>query len=745
MLTLRRIEVRNFVCFNDLTIEPSFDPHRPLTVIRAENANGKTTLLRAIRWGMYGEKGLPGSSYRYSLHPASWNPLAPDVKTRVSLEFETDGSSRNYAATGSPPLLYRLDRTVRTIGKPNASENAPDFHRVDERVTLMVRDAGGKWGSHERHPDAVIMELLPWDLRDFFIMDADEAADFVGGSDENRTISRQEYQQKTSHAINSLLGLDVFKSAKTRVGRIAREFSKKATKAVGDHDLSELQEELDRARVDKDELDDAIQEQKDRQAELADTLDVLQSELETEIGRLGAYDALRDQLQRNRAELQRERHDRDSRLVTLAGNLESRDLLVSLSSEAILKTRRFLKPLYEQGRIPLAHLPFVRSLLEAGRCVCGQNLLDGVFRSTVSELVVETERDAVRADYLYHLYQAALTLDDVAVRSTWNDTRSAHAADLAVCDQRLSELKTERKEIDRKLDQIDEAKIDLVRDEIAAVRTQCDNTTSQLDRYVYLVQQLNEQIGPLEKKISQRQRNVRAAADHRAAEDMACFVVDVLDQAYSVIQDQQVKDLSEKMNLLFHQMAANVSDEDFAANQRIRSNLRMIVEVGVRTVEDRPDRFEIYALNGRGRAMPPVEINGASRRVLALSFVLALCDESDTRAPLIADSLLNVMSGTVRRNTLRVTSSHSRQPILLLNNSDLEATSEVETVTQHAGATYTLTAQWDSIAAGEGGDVLNRVEDGQVAILCCCGPREYCEVCERIGQASSPGWTRRQG
>ena len=32
--------------------------------------------------------------------------------------------------------------------------------------------------------------------------------------------------------------------------------------------------------------------------------------------------------------------------------------------------------------------------------------------------------------------------------------------------------------------------------------------------------------------------------------------------------------------------------------------------------------------------MPPIEINGASRRVLALSFVLALCAESQTYAPL---------------------------------------------------------------------------------------------------------------
>ena len=349
MLTLRRVEIGNFVCFDNLTIEPSVDPDRPLTVIRAENGNGKTTLLRAIRWGMYGEKGLPGISTRYSLHPPWWHPEGAGVKTRVSIEFETDGSTRNYGGEGSESLLFRLERTVRTIGKPAARDDEPDFLRVDERRTLMVRGLDGRWGSHERHPDAVIAELLPWDLRDFFIMDADEAADFVGGSDENKTVSRRDYQEKTTHAISSLLGLEVFKRARVRVDNLARKFYKAATRAVGDHDLDELQQQLDRAHIDKRELEESIEKQKERESSLVDELENLQSELEAEIGRLGAHDALKGQIRRNHEEHNRAALDRESRLVTLAGHLESPDLLLPLVSEPISETYSFLKPLYEKG------------------------------------------------------------------------------------------------------------------------------------------------------------------------------------------------------------------------------------------------------------------------------------------------------------------------------------------------------------------------------------------------------------
>ncbi len=742
MLTLRRIEIENFVCFDSLILEPSTEPRRPLTVIRAENGNGKTTLLRAIRWGMYGEKGLPGISARYSLHPPWWLPEDAGVKTRVSIEFETDGSSRNHTEQGTKRFLYRLDRTVTTIGKPSVGDDAPDFYRVDEAPMLMVRYRNGTWGDHESHPDVVIEELLPWELRDFFIMDADEATDFVGGSDENKTVSRHEYREKTTHAINGLLGLEVFSSAKVRVDQIAKGFSRQASRAIGDQNLHEMQEQHDRAETEKGVLEEALRNARDRDEDLTDELEVLQSNLEREIIRLGAHEALAQRGRHNRQEQLREGHFADKLLASLAGSLESPHLLAGLSSTIATKVCALLKPSYDEGRIPLTHLPFVRSLLDTGQCVCGQDLSAGRPRDRVAERVSDTEKEAERADYLYHLYQAALSLNGLVTTSTWSETRTSFAADLAASHQRLADLKTEEKDIAQKLSDIDEAKIQTARHEIAAITKQRDNNQYQIATAENRLTTLNTRITSLTKMIIQRQRNELAANDLRRAADLSYLVVETLSQAYDTIRTKQVGDLSNKMNQLFHQIAANVSAHDFVVDQRSRANLRMIVEVGVKPVEDRSGSYEIYALNSRGRAMPPVEINGASRRVLALSFVLALCSESNTRAPLIADSLLNFMSGTVRRNTLRVTSKYSRQPILLLTNSDLEATSEIQTVTEFAGATYTLTAQWDAIGTGGGGDVVRRLEERQVTLVCTCGPREYCNTCERTGQASTPGWVR---
>ncbi len=744
MLLLQRIEIENFVCFDKITIEPSTNPERPLTVIRAENGSGKTTLLRALRWGIYGEKGLPGAqTSHFSLHPAWWQPNEAGIKTRVSIEFLADGSSRHHTTTTNDNALYRLDREVRTIGKSTSKDDEPDFQRIEESSTLMVRGLNGMWCPHEQGTDAVIGELLPWSLRDFFVMDTDEATDFVGGS-ENKLISRQEMQNKTTKAITSLLGIDIFKEARSRVEKIAHNFSKQATKAIGDHDLDIMQKELEEARSQHVELEKKIDKEIKRETELTDRHDQLNHDLEQELRKSGSYEDLAQRLSTNRAQQNKANKEHDNCLAHLIDNLESNELLAPLALVAIDATYKILKPMHDKGEIPLAHLPFVQGLMKSGICVCGQDLSsEDKYGQNVQKLIDLTSDKAGRADFLNNLHSAAKSLALIAETSLWNKKRTDNTSNLSVLDDEISGLSAEEKDLKKKLENIDEEKIQVLRDEKETVEQQLQDCRVKLRLDQEKLPQLDNCIISLERQISQRQRNEREADDYRAAEEIAKCIVAILDNAYSTIEQQQVSELSERVDRLFHQMAANVSDPDFADTQPSKATLRMIAQVGIRAIEGSSDTFEIFALNSRKRSMPPVEINGASRRVIALAFVLALCYESQTQAPLIADSLLNFMSGTVRSNTLRVTSEYSKQPILLLTNADLEALSEVETVTQYGGTTYTLTGQWDAIDAGSGGDVVNWQEQRQVSLLCSCKPRQYCNICERSGQAGAPGWQER--
>ena len=632
---------------------------------------------------------------------------------------------------------------MTTIRNPTIRDDEPDYRRVRETKRLMKKGPTGDWVPVS-HPRMVIEQLLPWGLRDFFVMDSDRAADFVGGS-ENKVIARREVINKTTKAVQNLLGIDVFKDATERVERLKREFGSEATKAIGDEDLNALQHELEKCRSEETSLKRDLDDLRGKRDELDDGLRRARDDLETEVKGVGAADQLSDRLQQTRRRKQRAFARYRTVEARLSGQLESIDLLGALAGPLVRIAHRELKPLHDSGAIPLRHLQFVRELLEEGVCVCGRELSSkGVHRRYLEDRITKTADQAHRAEHLGKLYDAAHALVRKGQTIDWRDQTNQLTQDAVLLSDELSELEREQREIDEDLKKIDEDKIQMIRDEIDALKSQLTMVDRKIAEREPELPLLRQQIESLSKRIHQRTRKERAASDKRAAEQLADGVATILTRSYRTIESKQVTELSQRMNLLFAQMVANVADADMANKETNKATLRMIARVGLRSVGDAAGEYEICAFNKRGRLMPPIEINGASRRVLALSFVLALCTESRTHAPLIADSLLNFMSGAVRRNTLLATVKNSSQPILLLTNSDLEGQHEADITNRYCGATFTLTGQWDVIGEGGSGDVLNYTLRQQVAVICNCGPRQFCTVCERLDQRGSPGWSQRE-
>ncbi len=357
----------------------------------------------------------------------------------------------------------------------------------------------------------------------------------------------------------------------------------------------------------------------------------------------------------------------------------------------------------------------------------------------IQEVIDRSTEQKEHADHLAEVLDAATALGRHADGEEWGDRTDEHARTVALLDEEINNLAQTRREIDSKLNDIDDDEVENARGRIGML----EQRLSKIDREIASDQEAREQLGKdsnkLEADIRAARRQEAQARDLERNQETAAMLVQVLRQAYARIQDEQVRELDAEMNALFGSMAANVFDDEAVEDNQHKATLRMIAKVGLRSLEGTSAEYEIFAHNSRGRSMPPTEINGASRRILALSFVLGLCKVSRTVAPLIADSLLNFTSGSVRTNTLRVTAETASQPILLLTGSDMESQNEIDLVDRYAGATYTLTGQWQHV--GHGGDVVRLTDNRQVSLLCGCGPREYCDICERLGQAQDERWT----
>ena len=341
-----------------------------------------------------------------------------------------------------------------------------------------------------------------------------------------------------------------------------------------------------------------------------------------------------------------------------------------------------------------------RGFWRKGVCVCGEDLdcRRFVIAKHVMAVIAQSDGKEEKANYLAQVLHSATALHRYQDASEWEARCSENESLLGELDEEVRNLDQDERDMDAKLRKVDDEEVQVARGEIEMLegslrKVDRDLSSGNQDSLERSRKELNELDGVIRVSTSGvRGRRVISNAYH----ETSAVLVRILDSAYASIRDEQIRELGDEMNRLFARTAQNVVDDDALEGDRPKATLRMIERVGLKSLEGESRKFEIFALNSRGRSMPPTEINGASRRILALSFVLSLCKVSRTHAPLVADSLLNFMSGSVRTNTLRVTAETASQPILLLTGSDLESENEVELVSQYGGATYTLTGQWQT-------------------------------------------------
>jgi DNA sulfur modification protein DndD len=163
----------NFRLLRDLTINFSVDPAKPLTVFRAENESGKTTILMGLQWALYGDDALPKGGEAYRIHPIDWDvSIAAQIPISVTIEYEVTSAIPN--PSGAPRLRTDRYRLIRTASEQimgtewKRSRSAVQLFHLTERGDTPLQD-----------PEAQIVEQLPPELREIFFTDGDRALSFI--------------------------------------------------------------------------------------------------------------------------------------------------------------------------------------------------------------------------------------------------------------------------------------------------------------------------------------------------------------------------------------------------------------------------------------------------------------------------------------------------------------------------------------------------------------------------------------
>ena len=240
-MKLLRAEFQNFRMLRDLELNFSSDPERKLTVIRAANESGKTTILHGLQWAFYGDAALPGKGDGFRLHPIDWDASeGKRVPITATVEFELTTYRR---VSGDVREARRRYRLVRSAFEDVDSQ----ARRSSSTVKLFALNDTG--ASPINAPESVINDELPPELRDVFFTDGDRALSFIEAD-----VALSTKRERVQRAIRSLLGLGVIDDAIKHVRKSAAEVNKKARQVGGDSELNRIASRLESMENDREKL-----------------------------------------------------------------------------------------------------------------------------------------------------------------------------------------------------------------------------------------------------------------------------------------------------------------------------------------------------------------------------------------------------------------------------------------------------------------------------------------------------------
>lgn len=346
-MKLITLELRDFRQFRGTqTLHFATGADHPVTVVFGANGTGKTTILNAFTWALYGEFTPDLEHAERPINMRAWDAAedGEELSTEVQLEFEHE--ERRY-------VVRRVARGRK------ASGTEQDIATSD--VTLHYTDEAGNYKRRENPIDA-LDHILPKRLHTFF---------FFNGERIERLVQPEAFEE-IEQATKTLLGLEVMERAVRHLPKVAQRFESELAK-IGSEEQKELGRELDARRTELTTAEEAHADAKRNVAAAETQRDAVAQRLR-ELDEARLLQEQRDRLDEEARTVQQQLRDSRASVDDLLSDRGYVAFLDGLSG----KVSGIVGELRSRGELPAPiKRTFVTDLLEAGECICGTPLVEG--------------------------------------------------------------------------------------------------------------------------------------------------------------------------------------------------------------------------------------------------------------------------------------------------------------------------------------------------------------------------------
>jgi DNA sulfur modification protein DndD len=717
-MKLVRAQFQNFRLLRDLELKFSKGSERNLTVIRAANETGKTTILHALQWALYGDGALPGKGEDFRLYPIDWDINdGRRVPIMATVDFEVTNYRRGPTGLRETRHQYRIVRSAFEDVDGTTSLRSPSTVRLFELTQTGARPIDT--------PEALINEELPPELREIFFTDGDRALSFIEAD-----VAQSTKRERVQRAIRSLLGLGVIEDAIRHVKKVGTEVNKKAIRVGADGKLNEIASRLEKIEDNVGRLELALEDAKQQFEAFEEQVNDTDRKIAVTLQK-GDKEKLRKELDQAKQRIKQLDEQLAAASKEHAGLFRSRALATDLLAPVLLRAFGKLDELHDQGKIPNTTIPVLEDRLAAELCICGETLQvdspDGQRRRQhIQKLIDDSRRADEIQEIVTELYYGAKTLQPVETNS-----RSQWLEDYEKVVKSRDGLQILRDEAGRELRAV-ELQLDALPDiDIKGLREVRREYLNQRDRFLQRRSEIETQLEGLQlereehsaerdRLLREQEKGARILSELEVTQD----VIRVLEDSFKRITNDELDKVSDLMNGTFLEMIGADPEQGAIIKRAVITREFDIIVYGPNNQTLNPDR----------------DLNGASRRALTLAFILALTKVSEVEAPNVIDTPLGMMSGYVKRSVLRTAIRESTQLILFLTHSEIAGCEEI--LDEAVGVICTLTnpAHYPKMLVNDPGVAERKV------LSCACNHRTECRLCQRQSdgegelEMESKGW-----
>ena len=627
-MRINSLSIKNFRQFyENTTLDFPYSDDRNLTVIHGDNGTGKTSILNAFKWCLYGavdfdtdDENILNDIALFETSPGS------TVEAELKIIFEDENSS------------YNLTRT-RAFQKTMAN----DAERFGEdKVRLIVTGEDGQ-SKEDKTPELTINSVLPYDLHAYFFFNGERIEKLSSSSSSDRVKA----------AIKGLMGLQIVEKGIEHLSKGVRKELKKEQTKNSDGELHDVNLAIEEKEASKDQIEQDLQACKDN---------IKKSEAEQEeVARLLKEREEVADLQTNRERLNEMlkgyenefTHKRERQRTVL-----NEKAFLVLGQSVFDKAYAILEGEREKGHLPIkVKGPFLDDLLDTGVCICGRPLEQGD-RSYEKVAALKNDFNDQQLENVYTEVSSDCKRVASAVEKAREDLEEINREQNELKDSQVA-IREQLNELDHKIKRAGDSETKSLEDQRIGLKDSIEKNTRKKHRLEFELEDLDKELLDLEK----RQKNLQSAEGKN-----------------NTLQAQidSVTKVSSKLEALLESLTDDVRNN---LSQKVDSTFKKIIRKPYNAQISEDFALEVYKNLPDGNSYLVHEKSTGESQVCSLSFIASIVSDAkekyfkDTQFyqggifPLVMDSPFGALDPDYRRLVAEHIPQLADQVIILVSDS----------------------------------------------------------------------------